>query len=91
MEKLINMEAQYIAKKLEISDSIEYLARNSAVITLKDHRENFNEKLPFSLINPSKSELRKVSDSNGVITDNHLVLKLIVNHLAKLVFPKLLT
>ena len=55
------MEAKHIAKKLELSDRIEHLARNPAFITLKDHKENFNSKLPCRLINPSKTELGKVS------------------------------
>ena len=61
LEKSINMEAKHVAKKLELSDRIEYLARNPAFITLKDHKENFNSKLPCRLINPSKTELGKVS------------------------------
>ena len=61
LEKSINMEAKHIAKKLELSDRIEHLARNPAFITLKDHKENFNSKLPCRLINPSKTELGKVS------------------------------
>ena len=42
LEKSINVEAKHIAKKLELSDRIEHLARNPAFITLKDHKENFN-------------------------------------------------
>ena len=61
LEKSINMEIKQIAKKLERSDRIEHLARSSAFITLKDHQENFSSKLPYRLINPSKSELGKVS------------------------------
>ena len=55
------MEAEHVAKKLELSDRIEHLTRNTAFITLKDHKDNFNSKLPCRLINPSKNELGKVS------------------------------
>ena len=55
------MKAKYIAKKLELSDRIEQLARNAAFITLKDHKENFRSNSPSRLINPSKSELGKIS------------------------------
>ena len=55
------MEAKHIAKKLELSERIEHLVRNPAFITLKDHKENFNSKLPCCLINPSKSKIGKVS------------------------------
>ena len=61
LEKPINMEAKHIAKRLEVSDRIEHLARNPAFITLKDHKENVSSKIPCRLINPSKSELGKVS------------------------------
>ena len=50
---------KHIAKKLELSDKMEHLARNPTFITLKDHKENFNLKLSCRLINPSKSELGK--------------------------------
>ena len=36
------MEAKHIAKELEFSNRIEHLARNSAFITLKDYKENFD-------------------------------------------------
>ena len=61
LEKSINMEAKHIAKKLELSDRIEHLAINPAFITPKDHKENFNSKLPCRLISLSKTELGKVS------------------------------
>ena len=58
------MEAKHIAKKQELSDRIEHLARNPAFITLEDHKENFNSKLSCCPINPSKSKLGKVSKQN---------------------------
>ena len=54
------MEAKHFAKKLGINDRIQHLARNPAFITIKDHKKNFNSKLPCCLINPSKSKLGKV-------------------------------
>ena len=42
-------------------ERVECLAKNPAFITLKDHKENFQASLTCNLINPSKSELRKVS------------------------------
>ena len=55
MKKSIDMEAKHVAKKLELSDRIEHLARNPAFIMFKDHKENFNSKLPCCLINPWKA------------------------------------
>ena len=61
LEKSINMEVKHITKELEVSGRIEHLARNPAFITLKDHNENFDSKLLCCVINPSQSELGKVS------------------------------
>ena len=55
------MEAKNIAKKLDLAERVECLAKNLAFITLKDHKEHFQASLPCRLINPSKSELGKVS------------------------------
>ena len=56
------MEAKDIAKQLELTNRTEDLARSPTFITLKEHKENFNSKLPCRLINPSsKSNLGKVS------------------------------
>ena len=61
LEKAINMEAKCIAKKINLDDRIDSLAKNPAFITLKDHKPNFESSLPCRLINPSKNELGKVS------------------------------
>ena len=61
LEKAINMEAKCIAKKINIDDRINSLAKNPAFITLKDHKPNFRSSLPCRLINPPKNELSRVS------------------------------
>ena len=61
LEHAINMEAKHIAKNIKLDDRIESLAKTPAFITLKDHKENFRPSHPCRLINPSKSELEKVS------------------------------
>ena len=60
-EKSINLEAKNIAKKIDLVETVECLAKNPASVTLKDHKENFQASLPCRLIDPSKSELGKVS------------------------------
>ena len=55
------MEATRIAKKLEITGRVEYMARKPSYITIKDHKENFNINPKCRLINPDKSELGKVA------------------------------
>ena len=57
----INAEAGKLAKKLELDDRMEVLARSQAFITLKDHKPNFADKLPCRLINPAKPEMGIVS------------------------------
>ena len=60
LEKAINIEAKNIAKKIQLCDRIECLARRAhAFVTLKDHKDSFQSSLPSRLINPSKSELGK--------------------------------
>ena len=57
------MEAKHISKKLELDNRIECLAKNTALISLKDHKPNFRSSLPCRLINPSKSNIGKKSKS----------------------------
>ena len=72
LEKAINMEAKNIAKKIQLSDKIECLPKTPAFITLKDHKDNFQSSLHCRLINPSKSELGKVSKSILENINQHL-------------------
>ena len=57
----INTEAQDIASKHRIADRMDVMAKREAFLTLKDHKENFEEKLPCRLINPTKTEMGIVS------------------------------
>ena len=57
------MEAKHISKKLELNNRIECLAENTAFISLKDHKPNFQSSLPCRFINPSKSNIGKISKS----------------------------
>ena len=61
LENAVNSEAKSIAEKLELADRVESLAKSPAYITLKDHKENFSTSPKCRLINPSKSELGKIS------------------------------
>ena len=56
----INSKAASIAKNLEIDDRVEKIAHKEAFITLKD-KTTFNDHLTCRLINPSKSEIGKIS------------------------------
>ena len=63
LEKAIKMEGKHISKKLELDNRIECLAKNSAFISLKDHKPNFQSSLLCWLINPSKSDIGKINKS----------------------------
>ena len=57
----INSEAKTIARNLKIDDKTECLAKSTAFITLKDHKDNFENNPKCRLINPAKPEIGKVS------------------------------
>ena len=79
LEHTINMEAKQIAKNIKLDDRIESLAKTPAFMTLKDHKENFRSSHSCRLINPSKSELGKVSKSILEKLNTNLVNSLKVN------------
>ena len=81
LEKAINMEAKNNAKKIQLSDRTECLARTLAFIALKDHKDNFQSSLPCRLINPSKRELGKRIKSTLENIKAHLVKLLYVYQL----------
>ena len=55
------MEGKNIAKVYNIEKRTECIANMPAFISLKDHKDNFQQKLPCRLINPCKTELGRVS------------------------------
>ena len=57
----INLEAKQLAKNLKLDNRIEQLPEKPAFITLKDHKPNFSTNPKCKLINPTKSNLGKVS------------------------------
>ena len=57
----INRGALECAKKLDLEDRMEKLQTTEAYITVKDHKEDFNVKPSFRLINPSKTDIGRVS------------------------------
>jgi hypothetical protein len=59
--KKIDKEFISIAENLNISDRIDQTAQKEAFITLKDHKENFETNQKCRLINPTKSDIGKVS------------------------------
>ena len=67
----INRKTKNFAKILKIEDRVECYSNQHAYITLKDHKENFRNNTKWRLINPSKSEVGRVSKKylNDIIAD----------------------
>ena len=61
LQRSINLEAKHIATKIKLNYRIEKLAETPAYVTLKDHKDIFRSNPSCRLINPSKSEIGKVS------------------------------
>jgi len=59
--KCITHEAKALAHSLDIDDRVMITSEKEAYITLKDHKPNFLNNPTCRLINPTKSELGKVS------------------------------
>ena len=57
----IDAEAKMLAERHELDDRIDRMAPREAFVTLKDHKENFQNSTACRLINPAKSELGKIS------------------------------
>ena len=57
----INWEAKKITEKLSLDDRVERLQETEAYITVKDHKDEFPNKIPCRLINPSKTSIGKIS------------------------------
>ena len=60
-EEEMNQKGKVIATKLDIDDRVFATQKRPAVITLKDHKDNFPNSVETRLINPTKGELGKVS------------------------------
>ena len=50
-----------MAEKIAIDDRIEKIEQREAYINVKNHKESFPQKLSIHLINPSKSDIGKIS------------------------------
>ena len=57
----INKEAKNIAERLKLDRKMDTMAKSEAFITLKDHKDNFENARPCRLINPAKSEIGIIS------------------------------
>ena len=53
----INKEAKFIAERLHLDDRVEQFNQREAFVTLKDHKENFQNNPKCRLLNSAKSEI----------------------------------
>ena len=60
-ERNINLKDKCLTAALELDDRIDTTAKKHAFVTLKDHKPNFANKPTCRLINPTKSDLGKIS------------------------------
>ena len=60
-ELKINTEAKRITETLELDDRVEILAKKQCYISIKDHKDNFMNNTKCRLINPTKSNIGKIS------------------------------
>ena len=59
--KTVNDGDKNLAEQLELDDRIYSLNKKDCFITVKDHKDNYENNTKCRLLNPSKSELGKVS------------------------------
>ena len=53
----------FMLNKLSRSDRVDKVQETEAFLTIKDHHEIFPHTVSFRLINPSKSDTKKISKS----------------------------
>ena len=61
IKKQINIDGKQILKNREVLNRLEKNGENNSFITLKDHKENFNNNQTVRLINPAKNEMGRIS------------------------------
>lgn len=60
-ENIIHSEAKKIASYLNIDDSIPKFKKQQALITIKNHKDNFLNEPQFRLLNPTKNHIGRIS------------------------------
>ena len=75
----INFTAKKITEKLSIDDRVQIMKGSEVYITVKDHKDEFTNKIPCWLINPSKSNLGKISKVILDKVNQHVVASTNIN------------
>ena len=82
----INFKAKQIASKLKIDNRVRKLDENEAYVTIKDHKEGFPEKISLCLINPSKTDIGRISKQILDSLNNSILEKKQIKPVEKHVF-----
>ena len=75
----INFKAKQIASKLKIDNRVQNLDENEACVTIKHHKEGFPDKISYRRINPSKTDIGKISKQILDRVSNTILVKNKVN------------
>ena len=75
----INFKAKQIASQLKIDDCVQKLDENEAYVIIKDHKVGFPDKISCRLINPSKTDIGKISKQILDRVSNTILVKNKVN------------
>lgn len=81
-EENISHELKNITNKLEVSDRVEKMVQRQAFISLKDHKENFQNNAKCRLINPAKNNFGLVSKQILDRISNNIRSKTKLHHYA---------
>ena len=68
-----------MTEKLSIDDRVQIMKESEVYITVKDHKDEFPNKIPCWLINPSKSNLGKISKVILDKVNQHVVASTNIN------------
>ena len=59
--KRINRQARKTVKPFDVADRFDTMAKQECFVTLKNHREDYRTNPKYCLLNPTKSQLGKIS------------------------------
>ena len=75
----INIEAKKIAKEFNMDEKLNIMTKQQCFVTMKDHKPDFHTNPKYRLLNPTKSELGKLSKHILQTINTELQNKLKVN------------
>ena len=79
LPKKINIEAKKIAKEFNLDEKLKIMVKQQCFVTIKDHKPDFRTNPKYRLLNPTKSELGKLSKHILQTINTELQNKLKVN------------